>query len=56
MRWPTNRDASRKLTSFIRFNACSGVLVRFSRTVQLSRMAESKFAIMGGATVRFQNV
>ena len=50
------RAASTKVTSFIRFSACNGVLVRDSRTVQLSRIAESKFAINGGGAVRFQNV
>ena len=33
-----------------------GVLVRVSRTTQLSRAAASKLTIMGGAMVRFQNV
>ena len=37
MRWPMKRAASRNVTSFIRFSACSGVLVRVSRTTQLSR-------------------
>ena len=56
MRWPRKRAASTKVTSFIRFSACSGVLVRVSRTTQLSRWAASKFTIMGGAMVRFQKV
>ena len=37
-------------------SACSGVLVRVSRTVQVSRAGASKVTIDGGATVRFQNV
>ena len=37
-----------EVTSFIRFSACSGVLVRVSRTTQVSRPAASKFIIIGG--------
>ena len=56
MRSAILRAASRKVTSFIRFSDCSGVLVRSSRTTQASRPAASKFIIMGGGAVRFQNV
>src|SRR5215813_5464229 len=48
--------ASTYATSFIRFSAWSGVLVRVSRTVQYSRAEASKTLIAGGITVRFQNV
>jgi hypothetical protein len=40
---------------FIRSSACSDV-VDPGRTTQLSRAEASKFAIVGGGTVRFQNV
>ena len=36
--------------------SANGVLVLDSRTTQASRLAASKFAIIGGATVRFQKV
>ena len=48
--------ASTYVVSFIRFNACNGVLVRVSRTVQDSRAVASKTCMAGGMTVRFQYV
>ena len=50
------RAASTNVTSFISVSACSGVLVRVSRTEQASRPEASKVIIDGGAIVRFQNV
>jgi hypothetical protein len=42
--------------SFIINSACTGVLVRSRREVQLSRVGASKIDICGGGMARFQNV
>ena len=50
------RAASTNVTSLSTSSAWSGVLVRVSRTMQVSRPGASNATIAGGGTVRFQNV
>ena len=47
---------SKKAGSFKPVRACSGVLVRTRRTVQISRLVESKLSMLGYGAVRRMNV
>ena len=52
----STRAASTNCASFIVTSACSGVLVRSRRTVQVSRVGALKMSIDAGGALRFQNV
>ena len=56
IRVASRRAASTYCVSFISTRACSGVLVRARRTVQVSREGASNASSDGGGLVRFQNV
>ena len=52
----STRAASTNCTSLSVTSACSGVLVRSRRTVQVSRFGALKMSIEAGGAARFQNV
>ena len=52
----STRAASTNCTSFIVTSACSGVLVRSRRTMQISRVGALNMSMEAGGALRFQNV